>query len=110
MRIEVTLGVQFAEHRQVHVIKHASSDYAEIQLQDIWEALNRVEDLHADVERLRRRYLPSLCWLRESLDIAKAPSMSVGDEIKLFSDAGVLVRHVTCAPIGWEEHDVRVSA
>jgi len=104
MHIEVTLD------KGTKVIKHASSDYAEASAQDIWEALNRIEDLHADVERLRTRYLPALCWLRESLDIAQSPSMSVGDEIRWFSDAGVLVRHVTCEPIGWKDHDVRLSA
>lgn len=110
MRIEVTLGVRFAEHQPVHVLKHASHDIAEIDLEYIFEACNRIEGLHEDVDRLRKLNLPSLCWLRESLDIAKAPSMSPEDEIKFFSDAGVLVRHVTCGSIGWKEHDVRVSA
>jgi hypothetical protein len=103
MRIEVTLGVRYAQHQDVHVIKHASSDYAEIQLEHIFEALNRIEGLHEDVDRLRKLEIPSLCWLRESLDIAKAPSMSPEDEIKFFSDAGVLVRHVRCESIGWKE-------
>jgi hypothetical protein len=63
----------------------------------IFRACNRIEDARQDCVSLP-------AWarhLRRGLDVGRAPSMSVGDDIVVTSSTGQHVSHMRCEPIGW---------
>lgn len=106
MELRVELGHQFAHHGVA--IKHFSfhsSDFAEMPPDVVFASMNRVFDLETDFDRLEVECpgFPMARRMREALDQHQAPSMSVGDRITYVSDAGVVVRAVECAPVGWKE-------
>lgn len=66
---------------------------------DIYLALNRVEDAHIDVQFLAHDWQRQL---RRELDKAKAPSMSTGSSVIYESDSGEILGGVVVVPVGFD--------
>lgn len=72
---------------------------AETDPEQIFRALNRIEDVDYDCLNLDHEWQKEL---RFELDAAKAPSMSVGDTITFEADSGELLGAVIVKPFGFQ--------
>lgn len=95
MRIEVDLGTKWLA---TPITISAGGDCAEVTPEQIFTACNRILSEREDMDALESAALKAL---RAELEKFSAPSMSSGDTIRYYSDAGTLVRSVRCEPIGW---------
>ena len=122
MKIKINLGITFAEitgEAPLWIQMAMPPTVTEIDPDSVFDALQRVgildesgmhatadEHDQADVDRIAAKYGDNahselLQTLRLLLDTCKAPSMSVGDSIELYSMSGQHVVTHTCESIGW---------
>jgi hypothetical protein len=74
----------------------------EFSPEDIFQACNRIEDAMVDCLMLRAKNLDWAVPLRLGIDQAPAPSMSVGDQIRVFSHIeGQQIQVLRCDSFGW---------
>lgn len=103
----ITLGVRYAEVPRVLVLdEHPPEFNPEV----VFEACNRIEDDATDIANLRNAHWEWAIPLREGLDPAHAPSMSVDDTVQIFAvDGGVQLGGWRVEARGWVALDVDTS-
>jgi len=112
MKITVTTGVRIAADYPDRYIARSFAALApdvEIDPEQVWTAGNRVDSLAGDLasDRCATQWQKDL---RRELDIAEAPSVSVGDIVVLHTDAGVYLGGWRCASCGWDVLDAEPVA
>lgn len=98
--VVVTLNRRFGEAYPTmcrSVTMHVTTP-PEFALDDVFVALNRIDDQAADVARLESEWQRTA---RRRLDLLQAPSMQVGDTIELFSASGSRLGAFEVAVTGW---------
>lgn len=91
--------------RDREMITVSSPECAELPPDIVFDSLNRVCDYTGDLARLEASYpgMETPEALRTMLDACRAPSMSVGDELRYVSDSGKTIRRLECASLGWDD-------
>ena len=107
----ISLGVSFDAGKVLVVDVHP----AEFNREDVFEAANRIDELGRDLARILfqggsyERY-DMMRQIRCGIDYAKAPSMSPGDFIDVFStEHGQHVARFVCERTGWVVEDCELD-